>query len=165
LKKQKKNRNQVKTKIQNNEMKKFILIAFAVAALIVAPHIETKAQEVTLYSPYSLSSDTVTNGGTAYLSARARQINCSYTAFQVDCTEISGTTGGTITIQGSIDGTDFKAIPTAGTQTSITTATALDVASQTFIWYIQGNPYPYYRVSWTGTGTMAASFTAQMYHR
>jgi hypothetical protein len=145
-------------------MKKLFLIA-ALFTICAAFSIESKAQELTMLSPYSLSSDTVTNGGTAYLTIRARQINSSYTAFQVDCTEISGTTGGTITIQGSIDGNDFKAIPTAGTQTSISTATALDVASQTFIWYIQGNPFNYYRVSWTGTGTMAASFTALLYHR
>lgn len=146
-------------------MKKIFLIAGAIIAICAAFNIESKAQELTLLSPYSLSSDTVTNGGTAYLTVRARQINSSWTSIQVDCTEISGTTGGTITIQGSIDGTDFKAIPTTDTQTSVTTATAADVASQTFIWRIQGNPFPYYRVSWTGTGTMAASFTALLYHR
>jgi hypothetical protein len=146
-------------------MKKILIIAGLTIASIAALSIKSKAQELTMLSPYSLSSDTVTNTGTAYLTVRGRQINSSWTSIQVDCTEISGTTGGTITIQGSIDGTDFKAIPTTDTQTSVTTATAADVASQTFIWRLQGNPFQYYRVSWTGTGTMAASFTAMLFHR
>jgi hypothetical protein len=145
-------------------MKKLFLIA-AILTICAVFTIESSAQERAFASPYSLASDTVTNSATAYLTVAARAINCSTTSFQVDCTEISGTTGGTITIQGSIDGTDFKAIPTVDTQTSVTTATALDVATQTFTWRIVGNPYPYYRVSWTGTGTMSASFTAVIFHR
>lgn len=148
-------------------------MAFGLIVMIIgASTIDVSAQGVkNLVNPLGTSavpilSDTVTNGATNYLTSPinpTRNPNKTQeTVIQVVCTEISGTTGGTITIQGSLDGTNFKAIPTEETQTGITTATAADVASQVFVWRIKGNPFLYYRVSWTGTGTMAASFTAKM---
>jgi len=107
-------------------------------------------------------SDTVTNTGTGTLSSIRVNGPGDNVTIVVTCTEISGTTAGTITIQGSLDGTNYKAIPTNETQTSITTATALDVASQVFTWRLASSPYLYYRVSWTGSGTMAASFAAKL---
>jgi hypothetical protein len=145
-------------------MKNLLFIVFAVAALLVAPHIETQAQSKSFTSPYSLSSDTVTNAGVAYLTVRASQNNTSYSTVQVVVTKISGTVGGTISLQGSVDGTSYKALNTAETQTALATITATD-ASNVYHWRLNGNPFQYYRVSWTGTGTMAASFTAQLLHR
>jgi hypothetical protein len=111
----------------------------------------------------TIKSDTVTNAGTSYLTTKAiRSVARNYTAISVNVTKISGTVGGTITLQGSTDGTNFKAISTTDTQTSVTTITAAD-ASAVYNWRILGSPFPYYRVSWTGTGTMAASFSAQFY--
>lgn len=146
-------------------MKKLIYILFAVALMIVsAPTVHAQKRLVNPLGSVAVPiyADTVTNGGTAYLTVQNIG-SAEYTGFQVNCTEISGTTAGTITLLGSLDGTNFKAIPTVDTQTSITTATALDVASQTFVWRIAGNPFRYYRVSWTGTGTMSASFTAYLW--
>ena len=129
-----------------------------------------QAQNV-LYNPLpatgvlakSILSDTVTNAATNFLTSYAQtRTNTTSTVISVVCTKISGTVAGTITILGSLDGTNFKAIPTVETQTSIATATALDVASQVFVWRIAGSPFTYYRVSWTGTGTMAASFSARL---
>src|SRR5688572_28637972 len=102
--------------------------------------------------------DTVTNGGTTtWTSARVPTGN--NVTIYVDVTKISGTVGGTITFQGSFDlpsANKWKAINTVGTQTASATVTATD-ASNTYHVYLAGNPFPYYRVSWTGTGTMAAS--------
>ena len=147
-------------------MKNIILIALTVVALIATPFIETKAQGVSrsFLSPYNLTSDTVTNGGTAYLTIKGTQLNTSYTTVQVVVTKISGTVGGTISLQGSVDGTSYKALNTAETQTALATITATD-ASNVYHWRLNGNPFNYYRVSWTGTGTMAASFTSQLFHR
>jgi hypothetical protein len=145
-------------------MKKYLLIAVALIAIVASASIEAKAQEQNFLSPYSLTSDTVTNAGTAYLTIRARQINSSYTTIQVVVTKISGTVGGTISLQGSLDGTSYKALNTAETQTALATITATD-ASNVYHWRLNGNPFQYYRVSWTGTGTMAASFTSQILHR
>jgi hypothetical protein len=144
-------------------MKNFLFIAVLLIAAS-AFNIETKAQSKTLLSPYTLSSDTVTNTGTAYLTVRASQNNTSYTTVQVVVTKISGTVGGTISLQGSVDGSSYKALNTEETQTALATITAAD-ASGVYHWRLRGNPFQYYRVSWTGTGTMAASFTSQLLHR
>lgn len=153
-------------------MKKFLLLAFGLIVMMIgASTIDTSAQVKDLVNPLGTSavpilSDTVTNAATNFLTSPAMPNKAPQkaqeTIISVVCTEISGTTAGTITIQGSLDGTNFKAIPTEETQTSVTTATALDVASQVFVWRIKGNPFLYYRVSWTGSGTMADSFSAKI---
>jgi hypothetical protein len=145
-------------------MKKLFLISIALIAIVTASFTESKAQSKTMLSVYSLSSDTVTNTGTVYLTARGAQQNTSYTTVQVVVTKISGIVGGTISLQGSVDGTSYKALNTAETQTALATITATDT-SNVYHWRLNGNPFQYYRVSWTGTGTMAASFTAQLFHR
>lgn len=107
-------------------------------------------------------SDTVTNTGTSYLTSYAQtRTQAQTTVIQVVVTKISGTVGGTISLQGSLDGTNFKALNTAETQTALATITAAD-ASTNYHWRLNGCPFTYYRVSWTGTGTMAASFTARL---
>jgi hypothetical protein len=60
-----------------------------------------------------------------------------------------------ISLFGSIDGVNFRSI-------SGTTFTATDVASNGFIWTITGNPVTHVRVTWTGTGTMVATFKAKV---
>lgn len=141
-------------------MKKFALLFVALVAFAA---FESKAQVYSLLSPYSFTSDTVTNTGTAYLSTVAvSPAPAVTTTFWVAVTKISGTVGGTITLQGSLDGTNWKAVNTPNTATALATFTATD-ASNTYHWIISGSPFKYYRVSWTGTGTMSASFTAQMF--
>lgn len=126
-----------------------------------------QAQNVnTFYQPLGtlLTSDTVTNSATAYLTSRAQtRVGVLYTTIQVVATEISGTTGGTITLQGSLDGVNYKAALVLEDTTAVPAYTATDVASQTFIWRLYGNPYTYYRISWTGTGTMSDKFTGKIY--
>lgn len=141
-------------------MKKFALLFVALVAFAA---FESKAQVYSLLSPYSFTSDTVANTGTAYLSTVAvSPAPAVTTTFWVAVTKISGTVGGTITLQGSLDGTNWKAVNTPNTATALATITATD-ASNTYHWIISGSPFKYYRVSWTGTGTMSASFTAQMF--
>jgi len=141
-------------------MRKFI---FLFAALVAFAATESKAQVYSLLSPYSIASDTVSNSGTAFLSTVAiSPAPATTTTIWVGVTKISGTVGGTITLQGSIDGTNWKALNTVGTQTALATITATD-ASNTYHWILQGSPMPYYRVTWTGTGTMSASFTAKLF--
>lgn len=141
-------------------MKKLTILFAGLVALLA---VETKAQVYSLLSPYSFTSDTVANTGTAYLSSVAiSPAAATTTTIWVSVTKISGTVGGTITLQGSIDGTNWKALNTVGTQTAMATITATD-ASNTYHWILSGSPFPYYRVSWTGTGTMSASFTAKLF--
>jgi len=143
-------------------MKKLITILLVGLAAFLTT--ETKAQVYSMLSPYSIASDTVTNTGTAYLSTLVAisPAPATTTTIWVGVTKISGTVGGTITLQGSIDGTNWKALNTVGTQTALATITATD-ASNTYHWILQGSPMPYYRVTWTGTGTMSASFIAKLF--
>jgi len=111
----------------------------------------------------SATFETVVNTGTAALtSVFISPAPATTTTFWVAVTKVSGTVGGTISLQGSFDGTNWKAVNTPNTQTALATVTATD-ASNTYHWILQGSPFPYYRVSWTGTGTMNATFTAQMW--
>lgn len=138
-------------------MKKLILILFVGLVAFT-----TNAQS-SLLSPYSATSDTVTNTGTAFLTSPVIKAEpATTTTIWVAVTKISGTVGGTITLQGSIDGTTWKALNTPNTATALATFTATD-ANNTYHWILLGSPMPYYRVSWTGTGTMSASFTAKIF--
>jgi hypothetical protein len=139
-------------------MKK-LLLSLAILTIVVC----ASAQE-NLKSVYNLNSDTVTNTGTVYLTSPRLAGAKETTTIQVNVTKISGTVGGTISLMGSLDGTNFKALNTAETQTALATVTATD-ASNVYHWRLNGNPFLYYRVSWTGTGTMSASFTAKVLSR
>ncbi len=123
----------------------------------------TQAQVFDFYQPLGtrLTLDTVSNTGTSYVTTPViSNAAATSTTVWITVTKISGTVGGTISLLGSFDGTNFKAINTVDTQTALATITATD-ASNTYHYRLQGSPFPYYRVSWTGTGTMSASFRAQ----
>lgn len=108
--------------------------------------------------------DTVTNTATNYVTSPIIVAGKNTVTVSIVVTKISGTVGGTISLQGSLDGTNFKALNTAETQTALATITATD-ASNVYHWRLTTNPFTYYRVSWTGTGTMAASFSARILTR
>lgn len=118
--------------------------------------------QIDLYQPLGVKNvrDTVTNTATAYLTS-PRVVAKGIVTIQVNVTKISGTVGGTISLQGSLDGTNFKALNTVETQTALATITATD-ATNVYHWRLSANHFPYYRVSWTGTGTMSASFTSKI---
>lgn len=142
-------------------------VKLAMIALLIAAGFSAQSQTSVLadmknsLSPFALT-DTVTNTGTGTVTSPRISGAGSNVTIVLVLTEISGTTAGTVTIQGSLDGTNWKAIPTVETQTSITTATALDVASQVFTWRLASSPYLYYRASWTGSGTMAATIAGKI---
>lgn len=142
-------------------------VKMAMIALLIVAGFSAQCQTSVLadmknsLSPYALT-DTVTNTGTGTVTSPRISGAGSNITIALVLTEISGTTAGTVTIQGSLDGTNWKAIPTVETQTSITTATALDVASQVFTWRLASSPYLYYRASWTGAGTMAATIAGKI---
>lgn len=140
---------------------------FLIFALVLGAALSTEAQKlVKFYQPLgtNLEIDTVTNTGTAYVTTKVLEPTSqeiTSTTIQVVVTKISGIVGGTISLLGSIDGTNFKALVTEETQTALATITATD-GSSTYHWRLKGSPFTYYRVSWTGTGTMAASFSAKL---
>lgn len=141
-------------------MKKLLIILF-VGLVAFSANAQVYSLKNSL-SPYA-ASDTVTNSGTGTLTSGVLTAAPAVTStIWVSVTKISGTVAGTITLQGSIDGTNWKALNTPNTATALATFTATD-ASATYHWIISGSPMPYYRVSWTGAGTMSASFTAKLY--
>lgn len=123
-------------------------------------------------------TDTVTNTGTNFLSTGYPQLS-SYTAavyagsavaivspsystvVQVNIHKLSGTVAGTVTLQGSLDGsTNGWSTVLQSPYAATYTFTATDVADQSKTWTVANNPYRFYRVTWTGAGTMAATMSA-----
>lgn len=140
-------------------MKKFLFLA----ALLIGFSAQAQLRE--LKSSTNQTLDTVTNTATNTLtSIKMTPSTSTSTTIWVAVTKISGTVGGTITLQASLDGTTYKAINTPDTQTAVAAVTATD-ATNTYHWRLSGSPFQYYRVSWTGTGTMAASFSAKVLAR
>lgn len=67
-------------------------------------------------------------------------------AIQPVVTKVSGTTGGSVVITGSLDGVNYLAISDTLTLTNVTTA-------QTKLWTFSGAPYRYYRVRFITSGS------------
>jgi hypothetical protein len=151
-------------------------VAAMIALILMASFgaIEVKAQSSVLQDLYNTgtthlladfqtvtaTSDTVTNTGSGALLSK-RISGPGTVTIQVNVTKVSGTVGGTISLQGSLDGTNYKALNTEETQTALATITATD-ASNIYHWRLSKSPFIYYRVSWVGTGTMVATFTASI---
>lgn len=136
-------------------MKKLlILILVAALAMVIAP--ESKAQ-ISMKSQYALTEDTVTNGATKYLTSSVINGYKKVVVVQFIATEISGTTGGTATLQGSLDGSNWYTIGSAYTLT--------DVATQSTSFSITDFGHLYLRVAVTGTGTMSDKIYAKFIAR
>lgn len=107
-----------------------------------------------MLSSYSLTTDTATNTGTTYL-----QITLSNyyekVSFQPVVTKVSGTAAGTVTLQGSVDGTNYVTVNTS--YSSAQTMSVTNVTTSTALLTVTSSPYRYYRLSYTGSGTMVCT--------
>lgn len=101
------------------------------------------------------TQDTLINAGT---TSHVKLLVAHYATVTVATviTKVSGTVGGSVALQGSIDGINYYAISGASN------LTLTDVASQGTLWTLTNSPYSYYRVLSTGTGTMRAVVTAKI---
>lgn len=150
-------------------MKKYsMIIALLLVAVVSFAQVNIKGKEALFYQPLKagpsgppIQLDTVTNTGTSFVTTDRFGGSANSTVIQVVVTKISGTVAGTISLQGSLDGTNWKAMNTEETQTALATITATD-ASNVYHWRLKGNPMAFYRVTWTGAGTMAASIKARI---
>ena len=123
-----------------------------------------KHASTNMLSDINKTSDTVTNAGSGYVGLQVKGWYHTV-SIQAVATKISGTAGGTITLQGSLDGTNYVTVPTnylyavSGQQPyqvgSAATLTVTNVTTSTAIFTIIGSPFQYYRLSYTGTGTMS----------
>lgn len=116
-------------------------------------------------SVYGLTLDTVTNTATNTLKVRAQQWYKTI-SIQAVVTKLSGTAAGTVTLQGSNDGTNYNTVSTSyllGTFTApyttggVATMSVSNITTNTKIFTLIGSPYEYYRLSYTGSGTMSCT--------
>lgn len=131
-------------------MKKLVFIfLFALVASVAS------AQTGSLISTTnSTAIDTVTNTG-----ARSQVLAIAGPQAVVTIistvTEISGTTDGTVKLYGSIDGTNYALIDTNDFEPADQTA------AQSYAWNVVPSKYAYYKVTYTGAGTMAAKLSSK----
>lgn len=127
-------------------MKKILLLGVMILGLFTI----SKAQNATLI-PLA-AGDTAVNTGTA---SKVINATAGYQGIviQAKATEISGTSAGTIKVQGSLDGTNYTDIGSAYTVT--------DVVSQSTMFYVSGPLPRYIKVLQTGSGTMSSILTVR----
>jgi adenylyl- and sulfurtransferase ThiI len=123
-------------------MKKIICFLLSAVLLIAT---QSQAQ---VYSSTLAAGDTVVDAGTA---AKTFNISGDYKGIVVNpiFTKISGTVAGTIKLQGSLDGSTY-------TDVASQTFTATNIATGQTLWYVSAPLARYYKITWTGTGTMSA---------
>lgn len=124
----------------------FLLSSVLLMGLMTTPT-ETNAQTPVLMP--LVAGDTVVNGASV---TKAFKLTAGYSIIGVQfvLTKISGTVGGTTTLQVSHNGTNWFTAP------GITAHTNTDVTTNTLGWSVTGAPWLWYRINSTGTGTMSA---------
>lgn len=128
-------------------MKKLILLA--VAFLGFATFAQTTA--ISMLGSSGSTSDTVTNTSTEYLTIKTTG-NVSVYSFQFVGTKISGTVGGTVTLQSSVDGVNYTDVDAS--LTTIDSYTNTNVTTNTYITTVSRPAFLWYRFKVVGTGTM-----------
>ncbi len=131
-------------------MKKFLIIALSFLLSFSA-----FSQAITM----TTSGSPVTNTGVATSTLKSTG-NTELVGIQAVFTKTSGTLAGTATLQGSIDGVNYVTLPTAGVIGAASTYTVTDTATQSVIFVVNRNGFLYYRISWTGTGTMVGTLAS-----
>lgn len=135
-------------------MKKLLVIILLLSATVVGHSQAKKMLNALQSNGVYPTADTVVNTATGTLTLKSDG-TANTTSVQVSITNISGTTGGTVTLQGSNDGILYAAA-------SATTLTASSTALS-MLWSFVGSPYVYYRLSYTGASTMSCSFTGSVF--
>ncbi len=109
-----------------------------------------------LKSQYNLNTDTITNAATKYLTLLVKN-PYQNVVIQPVVTKISGTAGGTVTLQVSNDGTNYATI--SSLYSNYQTLSVANVTTNTQLFVVTGSPYYYYRLKYVGSGTMACKIT------
>jgi hypothetical protein len=134
-------------------MKKIIVLLFLAVGFTFTSNAQLIQPKLVTTTSYGNTLDTVTNAGNKVTTAyKVTPFKNGVTA-QVTVTKISGTVGGSIVFQGSMDGTNFTTIGSATTPSDASATYAFNTTAA----------YYYYRVSYTGTGTMSASMRTYIY--
>lgn len=133
-------------------MKKIIVLLLLAVGFAFTSNAQIAPKLVTTTS-YGNTLDTVVSTATKVTTPfKVTKLNIGVTA-QVIVTKISGTVGGLIALQGSMDGVNFTTI---GSATTPSDASATYSFNTVVGWY-------YYRVSYTGASGQSASFKTYLF--
>lgn len=141
-------------------MKKFLIIS---GFFMLAFSLVSDAQVYSLKSQYNNTVDTITSAAKRMTLKKADNTVMGTVGYakvaiiQIDAIEISGTTGGTAQVQGSLDGVTWYNIGSAYTLT--------DTAAQTTVVKITDGDGLYLSVLFTPTGTMSDKVYAKLLRR
>ena len=79
---------------------------------------------------------------------------------QVLCTELGGTSEGSVTLEGSVDAISWETIAeTSGVYNFYPNDTLTIVDAAVWLVYIQGNPFPYHRIKGVGAANDTTEIT------
>lgn len=131
----------------------------AIALGVFTSNAQTSATP--MLSSSGLALDTATNTTATYVALKVTG-NYSFISVQYVATKISGTVAGTAVLQVSNDGTTYTTLEAGNVVETANSYTNTDVASQSKVWTVKEPTYLYYRVLVTGSGTMAASYKANL---
>jgi len=129
-------------------VKKLLSIIIALSLFAVPASAQLMKVDTLATPSYGLTLDTVVNAGTKSTSAYTPAEWKNGITVQVVVTKNSGTVGGTLALQGSMNGTNWTTIGSAATPSD---GSATYSFNTTVAW-------KRYRTTWTGTGSMNASF-------
>ena len=135
-------------------MKNLLFLAFAFACTGVF------AQSF----PMTGNAVVVTNTATVACSLQVKTSNNTVTV-QAVVAKTSGTIAGTVTLQGSVDGVNYETVPVSLVAGGASTYTATDLALQAKTFVITGSPFLYYKLSYTGSGTMVGTLSGYVLPR
>lgn len=143
-------------------MKRFVIL-FALMFTLVA---FVNAQKVYTITADTLNGAETVNFGTIVSSTKAKDIT-----IQALCTQVGGTSDGTLTVYGSVDGTSYSFVNgvgadviTASPKASITGADLNQITITNGLvasWVIRNAPYKYYRVTGVGTANDSTLVTVK----
>jgi len=142
-------------------MKKIIFVA--ILAILALGQVKAQSAVMgTFVSSHRLPTDTITNTSNNTI-ATSFQTSYKYVTIQPVITKISGTITAATTpqLQGSVDGINYVNI--VGDTCHLT-----NQATNTCLWALtaaQANPYYYFRITYTGSGTMVATLGAKILYR
>jgi len=129
-------------------MKKLLVLLVAIFAFVAFAN----AQKV-----YTMTADTLNGSETVNISAAKISSSSKGTlALQALCTEVGGTSDGTLLLQGSVDGTSFNTITNVVGKFDFFPNDTLTITDGAVMHcMITGSPFNYYR--WQGAGTASDS--------
>jgi hypothetical protein len=131
-------------------MKKSIFLSI-MAILSLSMLCSNANAQLASFAP-TVSTDTaIVNTATLNFYSPTLTKSCTSATAYVKVTKNSGTVGGTVTLKGTIDGTNYIAVPGA------TALTLANQATNETVYVLTGCPWRQLKLEATGTGTMNAT--------